>query len=302
MFTTNDSATETTEGSHSTGTTRATRARMTAEEEVQLAREWRDTGSPAARERLVTANLGLVVSIAQRYRNGGVPLEELIAEGNLGLLSAVDGFDPECGSRFSTYAAYWIRQGISRAFAANSPRGRLSGRDRRDLSELERASRRHYSQSGDMPTIAELSEELGWSTERVNACKAMFVAYSKPHSLDQPSQERPGAGPAAATEGAFPLEKNEACAEVDRLLSGLSPLERSAIELRFGLHGAEPQNIHAIAKSLDHSKPETRAALRAAMAKLLRSGRTWRTQQSGNAVAGDGLSQSGYFDHFSGES
>ncbi len=253
------------------------RARLSVEDEQRLARAWREDGDVAARERLVTANLGLVVAIAQRYRNSGVPLEELIAEGNLGLLNAVDGFDPDCGSRLSTYAAYWIRQGIGRAFAANSPRGRLTSRDRQDLAALERASREHYSRTCEMPTVAELASDLGWSTERVGECRSMFVAFARPHSLDQPQGASPMPRGHAADEGApFELADAGTREQVQRLLSGLTPLEREAVEFRFGLHGGEPQNVQAIARALDRPSGEVRLALRTAMAKLLRDGRRVR--------------------------
>ena len=250
-----------------------TRTRMTAEEEARLARAWRTRADRLARDRLVTSNLGLVVCIAQRYRNSGVPLEELIAEGNLGLISAVDGFDPECGSRFSTYAAYWIRQGISRAFAANSPRGRLNGHDRRDLTELERASRIHHARSGAAPTDAELAQALGWTRARVTARKSMSLSHSRPCSLDQSHPDGLARGRQAVEHGAPIREVRTATgATIARLLSTLSPVERSAVVLRFGLHGAEPRNVDTIAHSLDHTRAEIRAALRTAMAKLSRCG------------------------------
>jgi RNA polymerase sigma factor (sigma-70 family) len=249
------------------------RKRMTAEEEAGLARAWHAEGDRGARDRLVTSNLGLVVCIAQRYRNAGVPLEELIAEGNVGLMSAVDGFDPDCGSRFSTYAAYWIRQGIGRAFAANSPRGRLNGRDRRDLSELERASRIHHTRTGESPTGAELAQTLTWTNARVAACRSMHLSHARPCSLDQP---RPDGSPGAlqSFDAATPgrEDRSAAGATVARLLQELSPFERAAVELRFGLHGTEPRSVDTIAHSLDHTRGEIRTALRTAMAKLSRGG------------------------------
>jgi RNA polymerase sigma factor (sigma-70 family) len=249
------------------------RGRMTAEEEATLARAWRHGGDTLARERLVTANLGLVVAIAQRYRNSGVPFEELIAEGNLGLIRAVDGFDPDCGPRLSTYAAYWIRQGISRAFAASTPRGRLNPRERRDLAELEREARRYYTQTGAPPTNAELASALGWSMERVAQCRAVHVSHARPCSLDQPRPD----GVAQTIHPPAPetrtREPSNIGARLDRLLESLPAFQRSAVEMWFGLHGAEPQSVDTIARSLDHTRRETRRALRGALARLAREGR-----------------------------
>lgn len=247
--------------------------RISAEEEKHLASAWRHRGQLGARDRLVTANLGLVVAIARRYKNSGVPLDELIAEGNLGLLRAVDGFDPGCGSRFSTYASYWIRQGISRAFAASTPRGRLNSRDRRDVNQLDAAARRHYLEHGVMPTVAELAEELGWPRSKVEAFSAMSVRFARPASLDQPRNDDAAPMPHPSAPAPAPkADRSESVTRVDRLLEMLSPDERAAVELRFGLHGIEPQSLEVIAKSLSRSPRQTRLSLRTAMAKLARRG------------------------------
>lgn len=248
------------------------KARLSQEEESSLALAWREEESIEARERLVEANMGLVVAIARRYRASGVSLDELIAEGNLGLLRAVDGFDPTCGARFSTYAAYWIRQGISRAFAANSPRGRLGSRDRRDVIALEKAMRQHYSASGEQPTVAELAAALEWTTERVCACTALSRSFVRPFSIDEPQKdsERRAMQPAAPEANAPITNQEELASDIDKLLEDLTPVERAALEMRFGLHGAEPQGVDSIAESLDCTRRETRVAMRMAMAKLAR--------------------------------
>ena len=223
--------------------------------------------------------MGRVVAIARRYRASGVALDELIAEGNLGLLRAVDGFDPSCGARFSTYAAYWIRQGISRAFAANSPRGRLGSRDRRDVMALERAKRNHYLSEGRQPTVAELAGVLDWTTERVCACSALSRSFVRPFSIDEPDKdsERSSIQPAAPEATGKITNQEELASDIDKLLEDLTPMERGALELRFGLHGAEPQGVDTIAESMDCTRRETRAAMRTAMAKLSRKCKAART-------------------------
>ena len=125
-----------------------------------------------------------------------------------------------------------------------------------------------------MPTVTELAQELGWSTERVGECRSMFVAFSRPHSLDQPQGPADAPRDPRAPDTRPPsTDDNDAREHVRRLLSSLSPFEKEAIEFRFGLHGGEPQNVHAIARSLDHSPADVRTALRIAMAKLLRDSR-----------------------------
>ncbi len=257
-----------------TGAARGTRVRLSAEEEADLARQWRYHRNQDCRDRLVTANLGLVVAIASRYRNAGVALEELIAEGNLGLLSAVDGFDPECGSRFSAYAAYWIRQGISRAFAANSPRGRLKGRDRRDLMEYERAQRTFYAHTGRPPTDAEVARELGWGPERVTLCRTLHLSHARPSSLDYAAPDGTTRTVHPAAPDILPTaEPGESSGTVAKLMVGLPEFERRAVEMRFGLDGAEPQSVEMIAQTIGRSRREVRRALRSGLAQLARRAR-----------------------------
>ncbi len=262
---------------------RGSRRRLTLEEETALAVAWREQGSSDARDRLVEANMGFVVSIARRYRASGVSLDELIAEGNLGLLRAVDGFDPACGARFSTYAAYWIRQGISRAFAANSPRGRLGSRDRRDVMALEKMMRQRYATIGREPTIAELADALEWTTERVCACSVLSRSFVRPFSIDEPQKdsERQSMQYAAPESQGPAANQGELAGDIDRLLEGLTPRERKALEMRYGLHGAEPQGLDSIAASLSCTRRETRLAMRTAMAKLARKCKAGRSSSGG---------------------
>ncbi len=263
--------------------TRGRAARLTLEEETELAVAWREQGSSGARERLVEANMGLVVSIARRYRASGVSLDELVAEGNLGLLRAVDGFDPTCGARLSTYAAYWIRQGISRAFAANSPRGRLGSRDRRDVMALEKMMRQYYATNGQQPTTGELADALEWTTERVCLCSALSRSFVRPFSIDEPQKdsERQASQYAAPQAQCSVTNQADLAIDIDRLLEDLTPMERGALEMRFGLHGAEPRGLDSIADSLDCTRRETRMAMRTAMAKLARKCKVGRLGASG---------------------
>lgn len=261
--------------------------RLSAEEEAELAIAWRQHGDQSARDRLITGNLGLVVAIARRYRGSSVPMDDLIAEGNLGLLHAVDGFDPTCGARLSTYAAYWIRQGISRAFASHSPRGRLSRKDRQDLGEYDRACREHYTKQGELPTDSQVAKALGWSGERVANCRSLTISQSRPASLDHPLPMSNSPQTTAVSDGG--VGKEQGGMESDRLEAVLGELdndERFAVELRFGLHGHQPQTIESIARSLGNTKRETKAAIRGAMTKLGRSLRpATRTGRSLSAEA-----------------
>lgn len=272
-----------------TGPARATGAertthRMTAEEEQRLARLWRDHGDTQARERLITENMRLVVAIARQYQQFGVTLDELVAEGNLRLLHAVDGFDPDRGFRLSTYAAHWIRQGISRAFAAHSPRGQMNSRDRRDVCALEQAARIHYATHGREPSAADLAEALGWPPQRVSACRRMAARYVRPASLDQPSPI--AEAPREEVRDDASEDQARAAGIVAVLLNDLTDRERTVIEMRFGMHGAEARGVDEIAASLDASRREARTLLRTALVKMIRrQSATARTQRHRDAAA-----------------
>src|SRR5437879_844459 len=153
---------------------------LTPQQEVELAGKIKN-GDAAARERMINANLRLVVTIARDYTNLGLPLLDLISEGNIGLTKAVERFDPAKGAKLSTYAMWWIKQSIKRALANQSKTIRLPVHLVDKLAKVRRVSLQMSDELGREPTDEELGEELGIATEKVARLKSIGV---RPASLD----------------------------------------------------------------------------------------------------------------------
>lgn len=247
----------------------ATRVLLTREQEVQYGRAWRVDRDRAARDRLITANTGLVIALARRLAGRGVPIEELIAEGQVGLINAVDRFDPDCGCRLSTYATYWIRQSLSEAFSKSSSRGQLSRTDRVALRTLERAEAKFVSTKGCSPNDIELGELLGWRIDRVQAVEAFRSACDRQVPLDLGSAGVVG----SSTIDAHRQEDStrERCQHaMGDLLAKLSDKERTAVELRFGFEGGVARTIAAVGAAMNLAPASVRALLCSAMKRLTR--------------------------------
>ena len=242
---------------------------LTREQEVELARRIR-AGEETAKQRLIEANLRLVVQIARRYINRGLPLPDLIEEGNIGLLRAAEKYEPDRGTRFSTYATWWIRQAVSRALANQARTIRLPVHVEMLLGRYKREHRRLTQTLGRTPTAGELAQALGASEEQVEELEELGL---KPVSLDAPlgsDTRRVGdvlvdeaADPAAALTRLFHER-----ADLVAVLDDLAPNERTVLRRRFGLDGDEPETLEAIGRRLDYSRERVRQIETAGLRKL----------------------------------
>jgi RNA polymerase primary sigma factor len=162
---------------------------LTRRQEVSLSRKAR-SGDKRARRRLIEKNLRLVVSVAKRYRGLGLPFEDLIQEGNIGLMTAVEKFEPEMGNRFSTYATWWIRQAVQRAVADKGRTVRVPVHMGEKLRRLARTRGELASELGREPTDAELAERLGWTEEEARFTMRVLMDVT---SLNRPVSPEDGA-------------------------------------------------------------------------------------------------------------
>jgi RNA polymerase primary sigma factor len=243
---------------------------LSAQSEYTLARRV-EAGDREARNHLIEANLRLVISIAKKYVGQGLPLEDLVGEGNIGLIRAVTKFDPGKGFRFSTYATWWIKQAITRSILEGTRAVRLPVYIMEEVMRVKRMTRQLYQELGREPTTAQIGERLGISAERVSE---LLVWAEKVFSLDAPLSdeeensladiiEDPQAtGPAETTDRALLRD------EVRKVLSNLTLRERQVIELRFGLVDDHDHTLEEVGKKLKVTRERVRQIEERAIRKL----------------------------------
>ena len=243
---------------------------LTPQEEIDLAARIKK-GDREARVLMIKANLRLVVKIALDYANFGLPLLDLVSEGNIGLMKAVERFDPAKGGKLSTYGAWWIKQSIKRALANQSKTIRLPVHLVDKISKMRRVSLQMSEELGREPTDDELAEEIGLSRGKVSQLKTASI---RPASLDAPigDDDSTEFGETVGDEDAqtpFELLRDKNLRdEVSDLLAVLDDRERKIIFQRFGLDGGTPKTLEAVGKKFGVTRERIRQLQNIALAKL----------------------------------
>ncbi len=232
---------------------------LTAAEERELAR-LKDEGDEAAKRRLIECNLRLVMSITRNYTKAGVPLLDLIQEGNLGLIRAVEKFDYKLGYKLSTYATWWIRQAITRALADQGRTIRLPVHVAEQVRKVMRARRQLAQRLNREPVVEEIAKESGFTPERV---RELFELVEDPVSLDTPvgDGESLYGDLIEDTKSDRPDETtadNLRSVELADALSSLNPRMRLVLARRFGLDGEPPQTLEEVGHSLGITRERVR--------------------------------------------
>jgi RNA polymerase primary sigma factor len=234
-------------------------ALLTAPQEVELAKRI-ERGDMAAKQRMIQSNLRLVVSIAKNYRNQGLPFLDLIQEGTLGLIRAVEKFDWRRGYKFSTYATWWIRQAVARALADKARTIRMPVHIVERMQKMNRAERTLWMELGREPTLEEIAGEASLPIEQAREVRAAARASA---SLDQPVGEAEDAvfGDFVAGDDPLPEERVEVSLRSQALAVALQALpdrERQVLVLRYGLVDESPQTLEEIGKRLGLTRERVR--------------------------------------------
>ena len=259
---------------------------ITVQEEIELA-ALIQKGDVKAREKMITANLRLVVKIAQQYANIGLSLLDLINEGNIGLMKAVERFDPTKGGKLSTYGSWWIKQSIKRALANQSKTVRLPVHMVDRVMQMRRTSAELSERLGRDPTDEELASEMNLPISRVSHLKSVS---KKPASLDSPlgEDENSTLGEVVADDNAInpfeQLQSKSLIGDVNIVLAMLDPREADIIRLRFGLEGRDPLTLEQVGAKIGVTRERVRQLQEQALRQLRKEMATFEKQRTSEEI------------------
>lgn len=244
---------------------------LSAQEEVELGRRVQQ-GDENAREHMIRANLRLVVSVAKRFRNRGLPLQDLIAEGNIGLMKAIVKFDPEAGFRFSTYATWWIQQTIRRGLINTVKTVRIPSYMVEILTKWGRASTALGQSLGRQPSTEEIAKHLGLSQKNRRVIEQTLNTNQGTSDLtDDAVVNRAEAEFNQNAHRLAPDEivlRSDALQTMHEILALIDPIEATVLRMRYGLEDEQPATLEKIAKALGISRERVRQMERSTLRKL----------------------------------
>jgi RNA polymerase primary sigma factor len=248
-------------------------ALLNAQQEKDLAYRI-ETGDAEARDQMVRANLRLVVNIARGYSGKGLGLQDLIEEGNLGLLRAVEGFDPSMNTRFSTYASYWIKQSIKRALVNTAKTIRIPAYMVELLAKWRRATSKLTDELGRPPTHEEVAKELGLPKKKLNIIKKAIRVYNSAPQTDAPEtgwsiDEMLEDGRSKSPD--VEMLETDDLSQVMMLLDKMDKREATVLRMRFGLDDEEPKTLKEIGECLGLTRERVRQIESEALSKLSES-------------------------------
>ena len=247
---------------------------LTADEEKQLCRNIIEKNCMASRERMVRSNLRLVVSIAKRYMHRGLPLTDLIEEGNIGLMKAVEGFNPDMGARFSTYGTWWVKQGIKRALINAVQPIHIPAYMVELIAKWKKASSDLEEELGRQPNINELAERMELPVKKVRIIHKAVRAFQRPAQTGGTGEEGEGPTLSEMLNDERTLTPDEQVyleddlATIAILLNVIDDREATILRLRYGLDGQEPLTLKEIGKHVGLTRERVRQIEAEALRKL----------------------------------